>query len=46
MNAFQLGFPLKILITLLLGAVIFLALPGIVSALVEDALRMMGGALR
>lgn len=46
MNAFQLGFPLKILITLLLGAVVFLALPGIVNSLVEDALQMMGVTVR
>ncbi|WP_210507480.1 flagellar biosynthetic protein FliR [Naasia sp. SYSU D00057] len=42
MNAFQLGFPLKILITLLLASVVFLALPRIVAALVDDALALMG----
>ncbi len=43
LNAFQLGFPLKILITLLVGGVIFLALPRLVGALVEDAMTMVGG---
>ena len=42
LNAFQIGFPLKILITLLAGGAIFLALPRIVSALVDDALQLMG----
>ena len=42
MNAFELGFPLKILITLLLASVVFLALPRIVAALVDDALALMG----
>jgi flagellar biosynthetic protein FliR len=42
LNAFQIGFPLKILITLLAGGTVFLALPRVVAALVEDALRLMG----
>jgi flagellar biosynthesis protein FliR len=42
LNAFQLGFPLKILITLLSGGVLFLALPRVVAALTEDALKLMG----
>lgn len=42
LNAFSLGFPLKILITLLAGGAVFLALPRVVGALVEDALRLMG----
>jgi flagellar biosynthetic protein FliR len=42
LNAFSLGFVLKILITLLAGGAIFLALPRVVSALVEDALQLMG----
>lgn len=42
LNAFQLGFPLKILITLLSGGVLFLALPRVVAALTEDALNLMG----
>ena len=39
---FSLGFVLKILITLLAGGAIFIALPRIVGALLEDALRLMG----
>lgn len=42
LNAFQLGPPLKILITLLAAGAIFLALPRVVSALLEDALSLMG----
>jgi flagellar biosynthetic protein FliR len=42
LNAFQMGYPLKILITLMFGGVIFLALPRVVSALVDDALALMG----
>jgi flagellar biosynthetic protein FliR len=41
LNAFSLGFVLKILITLLAGGTIFIALPRIVEALLEDALRAM-----
>src|SRR5579875_2999594 len=43
LNASQLGFPLKILITLLAGGVLFLALPRVVTALTDDALGLMGG---
>lgn len=42
LNAFQLGYPLKILITLLAGGVLFLGLPRVMAALTEDALRIMG----
>jgi flagellar biosynthesis protein FliR len=42
LNAFSLGFVLKILITLLAGGAVFLALPRVVEALLEDALRVMG----
>jgi flagellar biosynthetic protein FliR len=42
LNAFQLGYPLKILITLLAGGVLFLGLPRVMAALTEDALRVMG----
>lgn len=42
LNVFSLGFVLKILITLLAGGAVFLALPRIVEALLEDALRVMG----
>lgn len=41
LNAYSLGFPLKILITLTSGGAIFLALPRIVTALIEDALHLM-----
>jgi flagellar biosynthetic protein FliR len=43
LNAFQLGYPLKILITLTVGGVIFLALPRLVGSLVQDAMTMVGG---
>ena len=43
LNAFALGFPLKILITLTLGATGFLALPGIVASLTDDAVSSMWG---
>ncbi|HEY8589692.1 MAG TPA: flagellar biosynthetic protein FliR [Naasia sp.] len=42
MNAFAMGFPLKILLTLLVAGVVFLALPRIVGALVDDGLALMG----
>ena len=43
LNAFALGFPLKILITLTLGATGFLALPRIVASLTDDAVSSMWG---
>ncbi|OCG76577.1 flagellar biosynthetic protein FliR [Microbacterium sediminis] len=43
LNAFALGFPLKIMLTLVLAGVVFLPLPGIVDALVRQALSLMGG---
>jgi flagellar biosynthetic protein FliR len=43
LNAFALGFPLKILITLTLGAAGFMALPGIVASLTDDAVGGMLG---
>ena len=43
LNAFALGFPLKILITLTLGAAGFMALPGIVASLTGDAVSTMWG---
>jgi flagellar biosynthetic protein FliR len=43
LNAFALGFPLKILITLTLGASAFVALPRIVSALTDTAVTTMLG---
>ena len=41
LNAFALGFPLKILLTLTLAGTVFVALPAVVSALVRDALESM-----
>lgn len=43
LNAFQLGFPLKILITLGLAGVMFLAIPRVVSSLAQDAARLLLG---
>jgi flagellar biosynthetic protein FliR len=43
LNAFALGFPLKILITLVFGAVVFVAMPRIVSAIVDDSVGAMMG---
>ncbi|GAB3543533.1 flagellar biosynthetic protein FliR [Arthrobacter tecti] len=43
LNAFALGFPLKILITLGLASIVFVMLPGIVSSLVDDAVRLVMG---
>jgi len=47
LNAFALGFPAKILLTLVLGSVAFVALPQIVSELVErSAALLIGGGSR
>lgn len=43
LNAFALGFPLKILLTLMLGAVVFMALPSVVSSLTGDAIKLLTG---
>ncbi|MHA7240836.1 flagellar biosynthetic protein FliR [Arthrobacter sp. TMS1-12-1] len=43
LNAFALGFPLKIFITLSLGSVVFVALPRVVSTLAEDAAGLLMG---
>ncbi|GMA35639.1 flagellar biosynthetic protein FliR [Demequina litorisediminis] len=43
LNAFALGFPLKILITLVLGSVAFLALPQVIAALTDRAFGAMTG---
>ena len=43
LNAFAMGFPIKILLTLVLVGFTFVALPGIVDALVTQALHMMQG---
>ena len=46
LNAFALGFPLKILITVMFAGVVFLALPRVVSALTQDVLTAMLGAFQ
>lgn len=43
LNAFQMGFPLKVFISLGLAGVMFLALPRIVSALAHDGARLLLG---
>lgn len=43
LNAFAMGFPIKILLTLTLVGFTYVALPGIVGALTTQALRMMQG---
>lgn len=43
LNAFALGFPLKILLTLIFAAVVFVALPRIVSSVTGDAVSTMMG---
>ncbi|MFC7788656.1 flagellar biosynthetic protein FliR [Microbacterium sp. MAHUQ-60] len=43
LNAFAMGFPIKILLTLVLAGFTFVALPGIVDALVSQAVQMMQG---
>jgi flagellar biosynthesis protein FliR len=44
-NAFALGFPLKILITVVFAGVVFVALPRVVASLTDDALTAMAGVL-
>ncbi|MBD8062693.1 flagellar biosynthetic protein FliR [Oceanitalea stevensii] len=46
LNAFALGFPLKILITLTLGSVTLAALPGVVDWLADQAIRGIGEVVR
>ena len=43
LNAFALGFPLKILITLTLGSVVFAAMPRIVESITGDAVGALVG---
>lgn len=45
LNAFALGFPLKILITLLMVGTLFIALPRVVSSLVQVAADMLMGVM-
>jgi flagellar biosynthetic protein FliR len=46
LNAFALGFPLKILMTLTLVGMAYVALPQLVSALTDDAMRSVMGVSR
>jgi flagellar biosynthetic protein FliR len=46
LNAFMLGFPLKILITLVIVALSFSALPNVVDGLADDAVRLLVGVAR
>ncbi|HEX5511429.1 MAG TPA: flagellar biosynthetic protein FliR [Actinomycetales bacterium] len=46
LNAFILGFPLKILITLVIVALGFSALPHVVDGLADDAARLLVGVVR
>lgn len=43
LNAFSLGFPLKIMLTVVLAAIVFVALPGVVSGLTDTAVKTMLG---
>lgn len=46
LNAFALGFPLKIMLTVVLAAVLFVALPGVVDGLTGTAVKSMLGVGR
>ncbi len=46
LNAFAMGFPVKILLTFLLVGTVMLALPGIVGALTGDAVALLTGGVR
>lgn len=46
LNAFSLGFPLKIMLTVVLSAVLFVALPGVVEGLTGTAVKTMLGVGR
>lgn len=43
LNAFAMGFPVKILLTLILAGAVMITLPSLVGALTEDAFRMLRG---
>ena len=43
LNAFALGFPLKILLTLSLGSIAYLTLPGVIGTLTERAVNLVIG---
>jgi flagellar biosynthetic protein FliR len=46
LNAFAMGFPVKIMLTLVLAGTVVLALPGVVSALTGDAVELLIGGVR
>lgn len=46
LNAFAMGFPVKILLTLVLASAVLIALPGIVGALTDDAIGLVIGGAR
>ncbi|MHA6669635.1 flagellar biosynthetic protein FliR [Homoserinimonas sp. A447] len=46
LNAFALGFPLKIFLTVTLAAVVFVAMPSIVSSLTGEAVGLLTGGTR
>lgn len=46
LNAFAMGFPVKIMLTLVLAGTVILALPAVVSALTEDAVGLLIGGVR
>ena len=46
LNAFALGFPIKIALTFLLVGFVFAALPSIVSAIADEAARLVIGVTR
>ena len=46
LNAFALGFPVKILLTLILAGTVIAILPGVVSALTKDAVELLIGGAR
>lgn len=46
LNAFAMGFPVKIMLTLVLAGTVVIALPGVVGALTEDAVELMIGGVR
>jgi flagellar biosynthesis protein FliR len=43
LNAFAMGFPLKILLTITLASIVFIALPWIVASLTGQALSVLSG---
>jgi flagellar biosynthetic protein FliR len=44
LNAFSLGYPLKILITISFGGVVFVLLPGVVSSIMDSGMSLLGRA--